>query len=256
VRAAVAESFVGFTRDLEGATTFMYLDVLGLVTSGYGNLLDPIGAALSLPWRRPDGELATRDEVVAAWSAVKALKNERDPQGRLWTQRGGGVFAQFTSIRLDAGGVDRLVRAAMASNDAALARRYTDWESWPACAQLACMSLAWACGAHYDYPKMDGHLRDGDFMAASQEIEMPPEHNPGNNLKARNEANAILMMNAARVRDYHLAPDLIDWTALIGVHDLPTISEVPNPASEPTVIVHIDPSTYLRPDNEPPDSAA
>jgi GH24 family phage-related lysozyme (muramidase) len=266
VRAAVEESFVGFTRDLEGAVSHMYLDKLGYVTTGYGNLIDDTASVCTLPWRRTDGSPATRDEVIAAWATVRGKRGQRDPHGVFWTDRGGGVFAQFTALRLDAGGVDRLVRSTMDRNDAALARRYADWETWPACAQMACMSLAWACGSAYDFPLMDAALEAGDFMTASQEIEMTPAANPGNNLHARNEANAILMLNAARIRDYHLDPDLLDWTSLIGVHDLPTLPELEDPPSEPTTLVAvpseaetgsggiIHPLRY--PDDPPPDDAA
>lgn len=260
MRQSVAESFVGFTRDLEGPTNYMYLDVRGLVTTGYGNLIDDTASVSSLPWRHPDGTFANRDEVIAAWATVRGKRGQRDPHGVFWTDRGGGSFAQFTTLRLDAMGVDALVRGVMARNDEALKRRYPDWESWPACAQMACMSLAWACGTHYDFPAMDRALTNRDFATAAREIEMTPAHNPGNNLKRRNAANETLMANAQRVEAYHLDPDLIEWTTVLGVHDLDTVPALDNPdssptaADEPTTIVHVDPSVYLG--NEPPDDVA
>jgi len=260
MRAAVAESFTGFTRDLEGPTNFMYLDVRGFVTTGYGNLIDDTVSVCALPWRHPDGTFANRDEVIAAWATVRGKRGQRDPHGVPWTDRGGVIFAQFTTLRLDAMGVDALVRGVMSRNDEALKRRYPEWESWPACAQLACMSLAWACGTGYDFPAMDRALANRDFAEASREIEMTPVHNPGNNLKRRNAANETLMANAQRVEAYHLDPSLIEWTAVIGVHDLDTVPAIDvAPDSEPTTsadepTIHV--LRYNRGPDDPPDEAA
>src|SRR5690606_6058570 len=66
---------------LEGRVDCMYLDVKGLVTVGVGNLVDPVHLAERLPFRRPDGSLATREEIRAAWHTVKTQGNPR----RLWT---------------------------------------------------------------------------------------------------------------------------------------------------------------------------
>lgn len=260
MRDVVADSFMAFTRGFEGAVSWMYLDVKGLVTTGYGNLINDTASVCSLPWRHQGGALANRDEVIAAWATVRGKQGQRDQHGVLWTQHGGGVFAQFTTLRLDDAGVETLVRGVMGRNDAALARRYPEWESWPACAQLACMSLAWACGVHYDYPAMDRALANRDFAEASREIEMTPEHNPGNNLKRRNAANETLMANAQRVEAYRLDLSLIEWTTVIGVHELDTVPALEiAPDSEPTTAstyptIHV--SRYDRGPDDPPDEAA
>lgn len=240
MRASVAESFVGFTRDLEGSTTWMYLDKLGFVTTGFGDMVDTTAAACALPWRRPDGIFATRDEVLAEWAFVRSLRGVRNPRGVLWTDCGGFIFANLTKLRLDAAAVDELVRSTMARNDASLARRYVDFDDWPACAQLAVHSLAWACGSAYDFPRMDAALAMRDFDTAAREIEMTPEHNPGNDLKRRNLANEILMRNAGRVQAYHLDPDMLDWTRVLDVADAPTVPALPDVPSEPTICVDVD----------------
>lgn len=241
MRASVAESFVGFTRDLEGSTTWMYLDRLGYVTTGFGDLIDTTAAVCALPWRRPDGSFATRDDVLAEWAFVRSLRGIRNPHGVLWTDCGGLIFANLTKLRLDASAVDELVRSTMARNDVALAKRYGEaYEDWPGCAQMAVHSLAWACGSAYDFPHMDAALAMRDFDTASREIEMTPEHNPGNDLTRRNAANEILMRNAARVQAYHLDPDLLDWTHVLAVSDAPTVPHIPDVPSDPTICVDVD----------------
>ncbi len=227
MRQSVLDSFVGFTRDLEGPTNWMYLDVLGLVTTGFGNLINTPASACALPWRHADGSFASRDEIIAEWATVRTHK-EMAPHG-------GGAFAKVTKLRLDAYGVDSLVRNTIARNDEAMKRRYPDWESWPAAAQMACMSLAWACGSAYAFPDMDRALANRDFETASREIEMTPEHNPGNNLKARNLANETLMRNAQRVEAFHLDPDTLNWTSLLIGSDEETQPDLTNPASSPSV---------------------
>ena len=77
MRDAVATAFPAFTAHFEGRCTWMYQDVLGLVTSGCGNLLDPAQYAVSLPWKKPDGSLASIDEIRQGWQDVKDAPNKR-----------------------------------------------------------------------------------------------------------------------------------------------------------------------------------
>lgn len=244
-RASVQAAFPGFTVRFEGATNWLYLDVLGYVTTGFGNKVDTPREALALPWRRQDGSLATRDEVIADWAMVRSHQEMR--------HGGGGAYAKLTRLRLDAEGVSNLVQSRFACNDVALAQRYRDFASWPACAQLAVHSVAWAAGANSPFPRMDAALATRDFATAAQEIEMPPEHNPGNNLDDRNRANKILMLNASRVEAYHLDPELLDWDELLGVHDAETVPDLSAFEGLPTIMTPImthaasTPTTYPRP---------
>src|SRR5689334_9275788 len=76
---SVKDHFIQFTSPLEGRVHWMYLDVLGLVTTAIGDLIDgsqsrladPASPALSLPWQ-VDGRKATEAEVRADWHAVKS----------------------------------------------------------------------------------------------------------------------------------------------------------------------------------------
>ncbi len=230
------DAFPGFTESFEGALHHLYLDVLGIPTTGYGNALFSTAAACALPWRHPDGSFASRDEIIAMYATIRNMKGNRDPHGVLWTQRGGGAFAPFSTLRLDASGVSELVRGTIQRNDEALKRRYGgDYETWPACAQIAVHGLAWAAGNAYLFPKMDRALANRDFTEASREIEMPPTHNPGNHLERRNHAHEILMLNAAYVEAVHLDPDLIDWEHELRVCEADTEPEMLSAASLPTI---------------------
>lgn len=239
---AFSAAFVAFTRDLEGDTTWMYLDKLGYLTTGYGNMIDTPRAALSLPWRRPDGSLAMRDEVLSAWALVRSRQDMREG--------GGGHYAKLTTLRLDRDGLASLVARTLAGNDLALQRRHPEFNDWPACARMCVHSITWACGTGYDFPKMDRALAAQDFAAAAEETEMTKASNPGNDLTRRNSANRLLMLNAAHVQAFHLDPELLNWTSdLARTSAAETEPAIPNPPSEPTAAdeptIHVDPSAYL-----------
>jgi hypothetical protein len=217
----------------------MYLDVRGLVTTAIGNLIDPIQFAIPLPWQHLDGTPAARDEIAAEWLRVK-----QDPvaakRGHLYTE---GI----TNLRLDDAGIDLVVSRKLQQNDDYLRSRFPEWEDWPADAQLATLSMAWACGPAFRFPRLDGFLREHDFAMAAGECHINEQGNPG--VVPRNRANVALYRNAAKVVAYHLDPAALIWPSVLD-DDSPTLPEVTNPASSPTIYpLDVDP------DDEPPQAA-
>jgi GH24 family phage-related lysozyme (muramidase) len=193
--------FLAATKPLEGVCTWMYTDRLGLVTTGIGNLIDPIGGATDLPWiHMGTGARAGFDEVVAAWQKVKG--------SGLGSLGGGSRQVQaLTDLRLVESDVDALVAAKCGENDTALAAHFPNWEELPDEAQAGALMLAWACGdAAVDepgalhFPKFAAALAAGDFATCAIECVMPAAANPGNNLTARNKATAALFLTAAASR--------------------------------------------------------
>jgi GH24 family phage-related lysozyme (muramidase) len=189
MRPSVRDAFVKFTETFEGSCSWMYCDVKGLVTTGIGNLIDPVGAALPLPWLRPDGSSATPGEIIAAWQAVKARED--------LTQHGGGAYRNVSNLRLSEAGIQQVVLAKLLQNDAFLKKRFTDWETWPADAQLATLSMAWAAGPGFNFPKFQRAAFVRDWGACAIECHMDDWSNPG--LTPRNLANKKLFQNAAEV---------------------------------------------------------
>jgi len=189
VRASVAEAFVRFTAPLEGVVPFMYLDVKGLVTTAIGNLIDPIQYALPLPFRHKDGTPATKSEIAAEWNRVKGHQAMR--------MRGGMAYASVTTLRLDKAGIDQVVQRKLAQNVDHLKRRFAQWDEWPADAQLATLSMAWACGPAFRFPMLTAALRAQRWAIAAVECRMDERGNPG--LAPRNVANRHLFMNADAV---------------------------------------------------------
>src|SRR6478735_8862 len=98
---SVIDAFTDFSVKFEGKVPHLYLDIKNLVTTGVGNLVDPVGAALSLPWVMPDGSRASAAEITAQWHALKA----RPDLSKLHYR----YAAPITTMRLTEDGIAQLV---------------------------------------------------------------------------------------------------------------------------------------------------
>jgi hypothetical protein len=226
VRQAVRDAFVGFTAAYEGVVPWMYLDIKGLVTVAIGNLIDPIQYAMPLPFvDRATGKAAQRDEIAAEWLRVKGDAS--------LARLGHRAAERITALRLTPEGVDLVVSRKLERNDQHLLGRFPEFEEWPACAQLAVHSMAWACGPAFRFQALEVALRARDFASAAAECHINETGNPG--LKPRNIANKILFRNAMRVQAFHLDPDFLDWEVDLVTSDAVTLPALDNPASSPTI---------------------
>lgn len=287
MRSVVRTRWLEYTEPLEGGVAYPYADIRNLITVAYGNLIDPLSAALSLPFMTTEtphddcvayeslglacGCRATKGQITAGWLAVKG-----DP---LAARRGHLYAKGLTNLRLTPQAMAALALGKLDANDTVLRGRIASWESHSACVQMALHSLAWATGPAFNFPKLVSAVNARDYDAASIHIQMrewTPEgrHNAG--LVPRNTRNRILMRNAARVEAFGLDPDMLEWTRDLSVAEVPTQPELPvlntvimeHPASSPTIyvaplpeevtgsggIVHADPRLYFL--DEDPDDAA
>lgn len=201
MRPSVFASFLALTKPLEGVCTWLYPDALGLVSTGIGNLVDPVALALSLPWfHQSTGARATSNEIRTAWQTVKS-----SGLGGLGGLGGGSARVQMlTDLRLLESDVDALVEAKAAGNDAELAAHFENWDELPDAAQVGTHLLAWACGAGAittpgpkHFPLFAAALARCDFYACARECLMPAAANPGNNLTKRNAVTSAQFMSAA-----------------------------------------------------------
>lgn len=188
---------------------WMYLDVKCLVTTGTGNLIDPSSAALDLPWMRPDGTPADKSEVLAEWLYVKGRRD--------MATYGGGAFARVTHLRLTEAGLDALIEGKLDSNEAYLKKRFPAWDTFPADAQLAIMSWAWAVGPAANWPKFVAAVLERDWDTAGEESHIDETGNPG--VRPRNAANVILFHNASMIDAVGADPQ---WLAYPEVLPTPT----------------------------------
>ena len=200
MHASATSRFRAFTEPLEGVVRHMYLDVKGLVTTGVGNLIDPVGQALVLPFRWKDqasnakrAVLASQQEIMEEWNSIKnnfelASKGHRACKG-------------LTRLELSDESIDQLIKKRLASNEAFLKKHksFAAFDEWPADAQLGLMSMAWAAGANLEktFPKFSAACGSMDFEAAAERCKLREQGNAG--VIPRNRANQHLFRNAAAV---------------------------------------------------------
>lgn len=217
----VAAIFPAFSIKYEGNTPFMYTDSKGLVTTGIGNLIDPQGAAMGLPWKNSDGSAASQADIAAAWNTVK---NAYPGVQSVASQ-------SLTTIRLDPDGVAQLVDSKLASFVSVLRSEFSNFDSLPAAAQLALCSISWAWGPAF--PKVWGTngdafiqaIQSNDFASASNIMMTASAHeesiNPG--IVPRDAANRDLFAEAASTTN----PDVVAWPAPVGSGGLMAMASSP-----------------------------
>lgn len=210
MRAAVDDGFAVFSEHFEGVVRTPYADILGLITVAIGDLIDPIESALSLPFHvRGTNTPATREQIAAAWHAIK-----NDPKCPKLGWRYAAALPG-NQVELSDDGIKEVVERKLQQNEAALANRFPDWAEWPADAQLATHSMAWACGSAFRFPRLSAALLARDFATAAKECHIDtdgPDHIPNtgddnNGVKPRNAANGILYSNADKVQTFGLDPE-------------------------------------------------
>lgn len=193
------EAYHAFSSPLEGRVRYMYADVKGLITTGVGNLINTQASALALPWLLADGLKASQAAVLADWNKLHA-----DPAyyaARKWT-----VYAKTMLCHLSDEAIDDLVSRQLDANEAIIRKRFPAWDSFPADAQLAIMSVAWAVGAGFFLPKPKGPgflnlaraIDAQDWEGCVAACGIREAGNPG--VVPRNAKNRFCFHNAAIVK--------------------------------------------------------
>lgn len=178
----------------------MYLDILGLVTVGVGNLIDPISAALSLPFQyknkpgiKTPGAPAPTNVIEAEW---KLLKSKQE-----LARLGHRACAKFTNLELSNDSIDKLIQKRLLQNESFLKRQkpFANFDNWPADAQMAILSMAWAMGPGnlHKWKLFAAACEQMNFDEAALNCRMREAGNPG--VIPRNVANMHLFHNGAAV---------------------------------------------------------
>ncbi|HUQ90277.1 MAG TPA: hypothetical protein VM120_01270 [Bryobacteraceae bacterium] len=200
MQATVRSRFRGFNEPFEGVVPFMYQDILGFITVGVGNLIDPLSEAERLPFRfksKPGidnpGQLASRPEIIAEWNRIKGDAS--------LAKKGHKACEPITDLELDDAAINDLISERLDDNEAILKKQaaFQDFDSWPADAQLGLLSMAWAMGANalHAFRRFSAGCRRLDFKVAARECLIKEDGNPG--VIPRNRANRTLFLNAAAV---------------------------------------------------------
>ncbi len=233
MRSAVRSNFVGFTVTFEGSVPTMYPDKKGLITIGDGNLIDPKPAALALtPYfvHIADGKPAFTAEVDVEWELLHANRVRLADEG--WRSA-----ARLCRLRLTPEGLTKIVQDKLAGNEHYLVEmkgRFPEFSTWCCDMQMLLLSIAWACGPAFSFPKFEAACHAKDWATVAVECWMGPKyvrvghdgvalappgtpveqlvHDPKNpGLHARNLANVLLALNTGRVESQGLDPDVLYW---------------------------------------------
>ncbi len=188
---SVLAQWHAFSTDLEGRVHSMYLDLKALITTGVGNLIDSVPEAQKLPWKHADGSLATKEEVAGAWRALKA----RPDLARLHWK----YAAKLNDLRLSDEDIDSLVARKLVEFEAHLKKSLPDFDGYPADAQLAIMSMAWAVGPGFTktFKNFTAFALKQEWVNAGACSTIKTAGNPG--VSPRNKRNLVCLRNAASV---------------------------------------------------------
>lgn len=196
MQQSVLDIFPAFTTKLEGAINWMYLDKRGLVTVGWGYLIDPLGPqVLRLPWVvRGAGTDASPSDVTDNWHAVK--------KDTSLAVRGAQAAKQYAYVGLTDEGMQSTAFERLRDDEEyVLNHWFPDFDAWPADAQLALLSMCWAMGpdGFKKFPKFAQACREQAWQLAALECYMNSTNNPG--LIPRNKANRKLFEAAAAIEN-------------------------------------------------------
>ena len=187
---SVIDFFPAFSKKLEGCVDHMYLDCLGLVTTGIGCLIDPVALAVTLPWvLKGTDTKATTQQIIDEWHRIKD-----DVRLAKLHYKYAGALCQ---LRLTEQGVQQLLEKRMLGFEEDLKKEFPDWEEWPADAQLGVMSMSWAMGSGFTHrwPGFVSACQCHMWLNAAESCHINEKGNPG--IIPRNKANKILFEQAA-----------------------------------------------------------
>jgi GH24 family phage-related lysozyme (muramidase) len=195
---SVQNAWVTFNTPLEGMLTYMYTDSEGYVTTGMGNLIDPVSTALALPWQNSDGSPADQDTIQTQWQAVKDAYPGVQSTG----------CAGLTTIRLAQADVENLIFQKLQSNVNMLMTYFPGWTQLPADAQMGILSMAWAMGPGFPqtFGTFTNAVNTGDWATALAQSVFQ-----GSGIQARIDADNILFTNAGIVASQNLDPSVLYW---------------------------------------------
>ena len=207
---SVQTQFRAFNEPFEGCIPYMYLDIKGLVTVGVGNLIDPVELATALPFcfkNRPGidtpGAPASQEQITAEWQKLKSNSS--------LAQKGARACDPVTELALLDDALDDLIAKRLALNESFLKRQepFKVFDDWPADAQMALLSMAWAMGpaGPLNFHRFCAACEKLDFNGAALECKMNEVGNPG--LIPRNRANRTFLTNAGAVSAQGLEPSVL-----------------------------------------------
>jgi hypothetical protein len=225
------DEFWNFTEPLEGGFAadcmFMVQDLqvatgMGITFTGKSNRGAGLQMAKALSWvYKPGhpqaGHGCSPGDIEADYDQVLS----RDDIGR----RGPGFLSEWkamTNCRITQAGLKEGVRKRVVGNIQYVKTNRTgskylgDFDTFPADAQLCVISLTWANGNEFNYPKFAEACRSADWFEASRQCGFSSKENT---LPKRQKAQEEMMRNAAAVKLGAASPETLHWPTILAAPD-------------------------------------
>ena len=163
------ENFVKQQRDLikrgEGCISHMYLDTVGKVTVGVGNMLPNADATIGLPFvRRDSGAAASNDEVRAEFRSVASKEPAKLASS----------YKKYTKLDLADDSIDDLLDQRIAEFESGLQKDFPLYDTYPDTAKLGLMDMAFNLGNSglvNKFPSFTKAVREADWTVCAQECQ-------------------------------------------------------------------------------------
>ena len=170
------QDFVEEIKISEGSISHMYLDTVGKVTIGVGNMLPDLGAAQELPFVvRTSRKQASPDEIRMDFEAVS-----RQPMGLVASR-----YKAHTKLDLPEVEIDALLDARIATFKSELKLKFPDFDTYPITVQFALTDMAFNLGTNglvTKFPLFTKAIKERDWLKASQQSNRPQVNEQRNKL--------------------------------------------------------------------------
>jgi GH24 family phage-related lysozyme (muramidase) len=151
----------------EGSISHMYLDTVGKVTVGVGNMLPNVAAAQKLPFIvRANGKRATSDEIKTDFETVG-----KQARGQVASR-----YQTYTKLDLPENEINTLLDTRIATFKRELKLKFPDFDSYPITVQFALTDMAFNLGTNgvvIKFPTFTKAIKDKDWAKAAAESNRP-----------------------------------------------------------------------------------
>ncbi|MGF1463749.1 MAG: hypothetical protein ACFB2Z_11415 [Maricaulaceae bacterium] len=159
--------FKAEVKKSEGNISHMYLDSVGKVTVGVGNMLPDVAAAQRLPFIvRANQKPASPEQIASDFDTV----SKKAPSLIAVT------YKKYTKLDLRYADIEKLLDQRIKEFTSQLKKRFPDFGTYPIYAQFAVTDMAFNLGIHglvTKFPKFTKAVKDKNWTEAAKQSKRP-----------------------------------------------------------------------------------
>lgn len=138
----------------EGRRLQMYLDTVGVCTIGVGHALFAPASCHQIPFWRSTNELATRDEILAEYDAVKRKI------------RSAKLLVSYETT-------NHLLLSDLRRFEVVVCNTFPDYQKYPQSVQVGLFDLCFNLGSFVHFPRFSHAVKAGNWATAAAESHRP-----------------------------------------------------------------------------------